>query len=215
MPFKLLNSSGTLQRTKDVILSNLQYHFPLVYLEDIVIFSKSPEEHIEHVCKDLSLLQNAGAAPILKKWTDYTDTIDYLGHAIWPKRLELASHSTDAIQEIKFLTSLTGRRSFLGLCNVNRRFLPNIARIVSPLNQQSIKPKPKLFALLSSEDLQAINRVQNSLMAPSKQALSYSSGHKTLYADAFLGQIGYVLLQKPPNNTIKPICSFSWSLFDT
>lgn len=124
MPFGLRNAPGTFQRTMDVILSTVKWQFALVYLDDIVVFSRTPVEHIDHVRHVLTLLHDDGVILKLKKCRFFTDTIDYLSHVIRPRRSEIASHTTDAIRGLQTPTSPTELRSFLGLCNVSAASYP-------------------------------------------------------------------------------------------
>lgn len=67
MTFGLKNAPGTYQRTMDVFLDNVKWHFAPVYLDDIVTFSKAPEEHIRDIREVPPLLNNAGVSLKLKE----------------------------------------------------------------------------------------------------------------------------------------------------
>ena len=60
MPFGLKNAPGTFQRAADIILASVKWQFALVYLDDIIVYSKSIEEHLDHLASVLKLLQRAG-----------------------------------------------------------------------------------------------------------------------------------------------------------
>lgn len=106
MLFDSRNALSTIQHTMDVILSTVRWHFALVYLNDILIILRSPQEHIGHVRKVLKLLRNAGVTLKWKKSKFFLETIDYSGQAIRPRRLEIASHTTEAIRELKEPTNI-------------------------------------------------------------------------------------------------------------
>ncbi len=72
----------------------------------------------------------------LKKRSFFGQSVNYLGHTIRPGLLEVANRNTDAIQGFKVPTTQTELRSFLGLRNVYRSFIPNFAR-VQPRSQSS------------------------------------------------------------------------------
>lgn len=97
----------------DVILFIVKWQFAPVYLNDIVIFSMTPEQHLGHVREIPSLFYNAGATLKLKKCHFFTNTIDDLGHVISSKRLILASHTKDDSRKLKPQTSLSVLRPFL------------------------------------------------------------------------------------------------------
>lgn len=80
-----------------------------------MISNKILKQHINHVCKNLSLLNNADASLKLKKRNFFTDTITYLDHVISPTRLELASHTISNMCGLDPPTVLTELRSFPGL----------------------------------------------------------------------------------------------------
>lgn len=72
----------------------------------------------------------------MKKCPFSTETVDYLGHVIRPGKLEVAFHTTAAIDGLKHPTKVTELRYLLGLCNVFPSFVPNFAIIASPLTKK-------------------------------------------------------------------------------
>lgn len=88
MPFVLSNVPGTLHSTMDVALSTGKWQFALVYLEDIVKFSKNLDEHIDHVRHVLPFPSNGSETVELKKCKLFTDAIEYLGKVIRKTCLE-------------------------------------------------------------------------------------------------------------------------------
>lgn len=144
MPVGLRNARGTYQVTMDIIHATVKWQFALAYLENIVIFSETPEEHIHHTQEILTLLKNAEVTLKLRKCQVFTEIIDCLGNVIRPRRIEIASYTKDAITGSQEPTNITEIRSFQGLCNVFGRLVPNFARLAAPLNKmfrtnQSIK----------------------------------------------------------------------------
>ena len=132
MPFGLTNAPATFQRALDVILSKFKWKTCLVYIDDIIIFSKTVDEHITHVDEVLSALRSSGVTLKIKKCRFFSDSVEYLGHIIRPGRLEVDNANTRSLRDAKPPTSKTEIRSFLGLCNVYRRFIPNFAKEGSP-----------------------------------------------------------------------------------
>ena len=123
MPFGLRNAPATFQRSLDLILSGVRFKTCLVYLDDVLIFSRQQEDHIKHVDEVLTLLENAGISLKLRKCQFFRKSLDYLGHVLLPGRIAIAKDNTSAISEATFPHDVTSLRSFLGACNVYRRFI--------------------------------------------------------------------------------------------
>lgn len=104
--FALENLSATFQCTVDVVLLATKWQFAFLYLNDIVIYSKSPKIHICHVRIVLALFIDAGVTMRLKKFKRFTRTINYLSHVIRPRHLGIASHTTDAVRGTPIIDKL-------------------------------------------------------------------------------------------------------------
>ena len=125
MPFGLTNAPATFQRAMDILLSPFPWKSCLVYLDDIIIFSKSWEEHIVHVDEILSVLERAGMKLKLRKWKIFVKRIKSLSHVARPGTLEADAARTPALEQVRYLQTQTQLKSFVGLCNVYRRFVPH------------------------------------------------------------------------------------------
>lgn len=134
---------------------------------------------------------------------------------IRPRRLEIALHTTDAISGLKTPTNLTELRSFLGLCNVFRRFAPNFTFLAAPLNMKLKINQPATLGPLNEEEVKSMASLMIALIFPSLLALPNRTGHITLDTDACNVQVGCLLLQQQPNETTKPIGYWSRSLTET
>ena len=85
----------------------------LVYLDDIIVFSNTAEEHVDHVREFLTLLKEACFSLKLKKFKFFAKSVDYLVRVIRPERLEVATKNTEAVKCFKEPTTQTELRSFL------------------------------------------------------------------------------------------------------
>lgn len=117
MRFEQQRAHGTYQSGLIVMLSPSKSQLDLVYLVDIFTFISlsSPEEHTVHVKILFYLLKQEVGSLNLKKFSSFTDSIDYFGHFIQPDLLSRASHTTDRTNSLKPLTNITEMKSFLDL----------------------------------------------------------------------------------------------------
>ena len=114
MPFGLRNAPATFQRALDIILSGVRWQTCLIYLDDVIIFSKDITSHLAHVDEILTLLGQAGITLKLKKCEFFQPRVDYLGHVITPGKLAVALDNTKAFADCTFPRNVTQMRSFLG-----------------------------------------------------------------------------------------------------
>src|SRR6266496_3455120 len=87
MPFRLKNTPLTFQRLMNKILRENIDEFVIVYIDDLLIYSKTFEEHIEHISKVFEKLQEANLIMKLKKCKFYMPNVEFLGHIIGRNRL--------------------------------------------------------------------------------------------------------------------------------
>lgn len=153
----------------------------------------------------LTPLNDADVTLRLKKSKFFTESIDYLGHMILPRSLEIASHTTDTIRGLQPSTNVPDLRSFLRLKTVFRCIVPNFARIVAPLNRKLCRDQPPIFGTLSKDDLNSLNTLKDALIAPPVLALPNSTGHMTLDTNACDVQAGCIFLQQQSDETTKRI----------
>jgi Reverse transcriptase (RNA-dependent DNA polymerase) len=134
MPFGFCNAPATFQRALDMLLSKVKWKYALVYLDDIIIYSESLEEHFEQLDSVLSILRKAGATLKLSKCHLFQPSVDYIGHVVYPGKLAVAQKNIDTLAQAHHRSTRTELRSFLGMCNVYRKFVSGFAKIAAPLN---------------------------------------------------------------------------------
>jgi RNase H-like domain found in reverse transcriptase/Reverse transcriptase (RNA-dependent DNA polymerase) len=212
MPFGLRNAPATFQRFVDITLSGLTWKSCLVYLDDIIVFSKTPAEHMAHVDAVLLRLYRSGLTLNLKKCHLLKDTVDYLGHVIRPGQHSVAEKNTVALIDMTQPTTQTELRSFLGLCNVYRRFVKGFAKIAVPRNILLRKGETPQLSPLSPEQVFAFDTLRASLLHPPVLALPRIEGAFNLDTDASDHQLGCCILQEQPDGTQKPIGYWSRGL---
>ncbi len=143
IPFGLTIAPRTFQRAADIILSLHKWKTCSIYLDDIILFSKTFEDHKRNVAEVISLLKAPGLSLKLRKCKIFEWAVDYLGHVIRPGRLSVAERNTGAIRRATYPTTRTQIRSFLGMCNVYSRFVPDFAGTATPLTRYTSKNGPK------------------------------------------------------------------------
>ena len=142
----------------------------------------------------MSLLHEAGLTLKLPKCHLFKNSVDYLGHIVTPGRLEIARRATDAIDKALPPRNATEMRSFLGLFNVYRRFVPNLSRIAKPLNQRLTKGQPTKWGELKDEETKAFKNLKTRLINPPVLALPKVGRRYIIDTDACAYQVGCVLL---------------------
>ena len=117
MPFGLKNAPGTFQRLMDEILKEYIGEFVTVYLDDIMIYSRDFEEHLEHVNRVLNKLRENNMVAKLKKCQFGLRNINFLGHIVGKDGLRPDEKKVEKIKNIRRPETVTEVRSFLGLCS--------------------------------------------------------------------------------------------------
>jgi hypothetical protein len=183
-----------------------------VYLDDVIVFSPSRKDHLPHVAEALTLLGDAGLSLKLKKCHFFSETVDYIGHVIRPGRSGVAEKNTLALRTAPYPRTQTDLRSFLGLCNVYRRFVQRLSTFAAPLNALLCKSMPPLLGSLQSEAIGAFDTLRNRLLSPPVLALPRADGKIWLDTDASDGQQGGCLLQAQPDCKSLPLGYWSRTL---
>jgi len=209
MPFGLTNAPATFQRALDIILSGVKWQSCLIYLDDVIVYSKTEEEHVGHVDRVLRLLRDAGVTLRLPKCRFFRNTVEYLGHEIKPGRLGVMDAHTRALREARFLTTRTQERSFVGMCNVFHRFLPNIAMMAAPLTDLMGSTAPVMVPPATPLQQQAFGRLKEALTTPPVLALPWRGRKYVLDVDACGTQVGAALLQEHDDGKLQPVAFIS------
>ena len=212
LPFGLRNAPATFQRAMDIILSRVRWKYVLVYLDDIIIFSRGVQQHLSHLESVLRLLQAAGATLQLPKCHFFQRQVKYLGHIIRPGKLAIYGKNLEAITKALPPRNKTQVRAFLGMCNVYRRFVNGFTRIAHPLNKKVCKDQPESWEHLSDDELTAFEQLKKSLVTAPILALPREGYPYTLDTDASDRQLGCCLLQQQEDGTLHPIGYWSRTL---
>src|SRR5436305_14998633 len=133
MSFGLTNAPETFQYLMNDILRDMLDVCVIVYLDDILVFSKNNADHKKHVRQVLQRLRENKLYARPSKCTFFTDTIEYLRHVIGPDSIKPNPSLVKAIVTFPQPRTLKELQSFLGLANYYRKFIENYSRITAPL----------------------------------------------------------------------------------
>ncbi|KAJ8016328.1 hypothetical protein DPEC_G00006050 [Dallia pectoralis] len=185
LSFGLCNAPSTFQRLMDVVLADSQWTSCLVYLDDIIVFGRSFQEHLIRLDEVLSKLSRANLKVKPAKCNLFASQVQYLGHIISAKGVMADPAKIEAVRSWPTPKNQTEVRSFVGLASYYRRFVKGFAEIARPLHQ--LTEKGRRFKW--EENCQrAFNQLKAGLI--SSPVLSYPDPHHTFILDTDASNVG-------------------------
>ena len=142
MPFGLTNAPATCQELMNNVLRAHLDIFVIVYLDDILIYSNTLEEHIEHVQTVLTCLKNAGLLLDPKKCFFHRDEVEFLGCTVGRHGVKMSEEKIKVVKDWPTPRNVKDIQSFLGFVNFNRQFIKDFAKICIPLTALTKKETP-------------------------------------------------------------------------
>ena len=109
------------------------FPFAIVYLDEIIIFSKTPQQHLSHICMVFKKLKSANLSMKKSKCSFFSKEIQYLGHILSATGILPLPAKTHAIQHMRWPTTPEQVRAFLGLVGYYRKLIKGFAKIAKPL----------------------------------------------------------------------------------
>ena len=131
VPFRLMQAPAYFQELMRGILKD--FSFAIAYLDDIIIFSKTPQEHLSHILMVFEKLKSANLSMKKSKCNFFSKEIQYLGHILSTTGIQPLPSKTHAIQHMIPPTTPKQVRAFLGLVGYYRKFIKGFMKISKPL----------------------------------------------------------------------------------
>ncbi|KAF8054126.1 hypothetical protein N665_1346s0001 [Sinapis alba] len=192
MPFGLTNGPSTFMRLMNHVLRAYICKFVVVYFDDILIYSTSLEDHLEHLEKVLKTLRQEHLYANLKKCTFCTDQLVFLGFVVSSQGLKVDEEKIKAVQDWPTPTTIGHVRSFHGLASFYRRFVKDFSTLSAPLT--SVIKKDVVFKW-GTEQEEAFQKLKDSLTNAPVLVLSNFDKTFEIECDASGTGIGTVLTQ--------------------
>ena len=193
MPFGLCNAPGTFQRLMERVLCGLLGRCVLVYLDDIIVYSRTPAEHVDHLGQVLQRIQEHGLKLRPKKCALFQEEVCHLGHIITPTGVAVDPNQVARVQGWEPPTDARQVKAFLGLAGYYRRYLPDYEKTVEPLAR--LTDIGRVFEW-SPECQEAFLRLKKGLTEAPVLGYPQEEGRFILDTDASNEAIGAVLSQE-------------------
>ena len=218
MPFRLCNTPPTFQRLMQNCLGKLNLTYCLIYLDDMIVFSEMPEEHLQRMRVVFNHLPEHGLKLKPSKCNVFKPEINYLAHHVSQKGVLPLKKNLESIAQCLPPDTYTKVKSFVGLVGHYRHFIKGFAKLAAPLydlTSGNNKDKKSEHVNLSPEALETFDHLKTAcLQAP---ILAFPDFDKPflLEMDASRKGLGAVLSQKQADGQHHPITYASHVMNET
>jgi transposase InsO family protein len=207
MPFGLMNAPATFQDMMNHIFRDIIDLGLLVYMDDLLIYAKTTEEHDNIVREVLKRLQSNKLAVSPEKCVWRQQEVEFLGYLVGREGIKMSHEKVEALLEWKSPSSLTEVQSFLGFANFYRRFIRNYSQIARPLTELT-KSSAKDWKWTTEAELAFHELKARFTSAP---ILAHFNPQKPVIVetDASDFALGAVLSQRDNENLLHPVAFHS------
>ena len=193
MSFGLTNAPVTFSRFMNYIFMEYLDKFVMVYLDDILIYSKTEEEHAEHLRLILEKLREHKLYAKYSKYEFWLPEVTYLGHVISKNGVAVTPERIEPILDWTPPNTVKQVRSFLGLASYCRRFVENFSKVAKPMTNLLHKGVKFEWTDKCQESFEALKA---KLTSPPVLAPPDTQKDFVIYCDASRQGLGCVLMQE-------------------
>ncbi|GBM99785.1 Retrovirus-related Pol polyprotein from transposon 17.6 [Araneus ventricosus] len=209
LPFGLRNASANFQRLMRIVLAGLSHLQIGCYIDDIIIASKSVEDHLSKLEIVFKRLIDANLRVKTSKCSFLQKKVTYLGHTVSEGQVFPDTKNLDSIRKADPPKNRKQVRSFLGLTGVYRRFIPNYSKTALPLTNLTKKNVPFNWSIIEQA---AFETLKNALTLEPCLKLPDFSKPFSLCTDASKFAVGAVLVQDDESGFLHPVAFASRKL---
>jgi len=159
MPFGLTNAPAAFMRLMNSVFQEFLDEFVIIFIDDILVYSKSPEEHEVHLMRVMEKLWEQKLFAKLSKCSFWQREMGFLGHIFSAKGVSVDPEKIEAIRDWPKPTNATEIRSFLGLAGYYRRFVKGFASMAQPMSKLTGKNVPFVWSLDCEEGFMSLKEM--------------------------------------------------------
>jgi hypothetical protein len=193
MPFGLTNAPAAFMDLMNRVCRPMLDRSVIVFIDDILIYSKTKEDHVEHLREVLKTLRKEQLYAKFSKCDFWLEEVQFLGHLVNREGIKVDPAKVDAVMKWETPKTPTEIRSFLGLAGYYRRFIQDFSKIATPLTRLTRKGE----AFVWGEDQKsAFETLRRKLCEAPVLTLPDGIEDMTVYCDASYHGLGCVLMQR-------------------
>ena len=207
LQFGLSNAPSYYSQLMSIVLNGVED--ATAYLDDVLIWSRTFEDHLKTLSTVLDRIKQAGLKLNRKKCEFLKEEMKYLGHVITTEGLKPDMDKIKVIQDLKAPSNVKQVRSFMGMANFFRRYLPRLAEQAKPLTK--LTGKHAQFEWVPTQQ-KAFEDIKLTLITPLTLRYPDPNREFELWCDASTESIGAVLIQRDENDVPHPVHYLSHQL---
>ncbi|KAL4037874.1 hypothetical protein IC575_001475 [Cucumis melo] len=193
MSFGLTNAPAVFMDLMNRVFREFLDTFVIVFIDDILIYSKTEAEHEEHLRIVLQTLRDNKLYAKFSKCEFWLKHVSFLGHVVSKAGVSVDPAKIEAVTGWTRPSTVSEVRSFLGLAGYYRRFVENFSRIATPLTQLTNKRAPFVWSKACEDSFQNLKQM---LVTAPVLTVPDGSGSFVIYSDASKKGLGCVLMQQ-------------------